>query len=428
MSFRALLSGVSGLKSFTTGLDVIGNNIANVDTTAYKSSMITYKEVLTQTMKQATLTTNPKQVGLGVTTAGIDVNHKQGILKATGRSTDMAIEGDGFFVIQDIDGSNVYTRDGAFILDSSNNLVTADGLSVMGWEPDAAGNIDTGGPVVPLNIPIGEASFAVATTNATMGGNLDSNTVPAALGGPPIRAADFTTTSQVYDSLGNAHTMSTNFYKISENTGPPAYTEWTFGVDIDGVAALPTPDGAPGTNTIRFDSEGQLDATNSVIPDISFTAAQLNNGAEDLTITPNFATVTQLNGDGTLAVTQQDGYALGTANGFGISSDGIITLSATNGYFMEIGQIAVANFNNAPGLTRIGSNKYQESIGSGNARIGAALVSGRGSITANYLEGANVDLSEEFTRMIVTQRAFQANSKVITTASELLAETNNLVR
>ncbi len=427
MSFRALLSGVSGLKSFTTGLDVIGNNIANVDTTAYKNSTVTYKEVLTQTMKEATSKTNPRQVGLGVKVGAIEVNHNQGILKATGRLTDMAIEGDGFFVVQNIDGGNLYTRDGSFVLDSGHNLVTSTGLNILGWQADSTGAIDTGGPLVPINIPIGEASFAVATTSLTMGGNLDSNTIPAPLGGPPIRAQDFTTTSQVYDSLGNAHTLTINFYKISENVGPPPYTEWTFGTEIDGIVALPLPDDT-GANTVRFDEEGQFDAANSVIPNISFTAAQLNNGAADITIVPDFSATTQLNGSYTMAVTLQDGYALGTANGFSINSEGVITISATNGYFREIGQIAMSIFNNAPGLSRIGNNLYKESVGSGNAQIGEPLVGGRGSITANYLEGSNVDLSEEFTRMIVTQRAFQANSKVITTASELLAETNNLIR
>ncbi len=414
MSLRALMTGVTGLRNFSNGLDVIGNNIANVGTTGYKGSRITYKEVFATTLRSATRSSNPLQVGLGTRLGSVDQNFKQGNLTSTGRSTDMAIEGNGFFVLQSLEtGSTdyLYTRDGSFTLDSQNNLVDAFGHKVMGYGviPDPVTGelvIDTT-QLVPINIPIGVDSFAGPTRNILYNGNLDGNSAVA---------TTYNTTSQIYDSLGNPHTMTMTFTKTA--MGPPS--TWDYAAQIDGNAAT-------GTGTLAYDVDGQFDLGSSTINTINYTIAP-PNGADDLSINPTFVDTTQLRGENTLAASDQDGYSLGTVNGFTIGNDGIIIASATNGQFREIGQVALATFSNPEGLLRTGSNLFIQTPNSGLNQIDVPLSGQRGSITAEYLEDSNVELSDEFTKMIVTQRAFQANSKVITTASDMLAEVNNLIR
>ena len=418
MSLRALMTGVTGLRSFSAGLDVIGNNIANVGSTGYKASRVTYKEVFASTLRSATKTSNPQQVGLGVRTGSIDQDFKQGNLASTGRATDMAIEGNGFFVVQSNQQGSandfLYTRDGSFSMDSQHFLVDSSGHNVMGYGvvPGPNGLVIDTTRLVPIEIPIGVNSFAGPTNTITYAGNLDANVDPAAA--PP--ANSYSTTSQVYDSLGNPHTISMTFTKTA--VGPPS--TWTYGAAIDGNAAT-------GTGTLAYDVDGQFDAAASTINPITYTIAPAN-GADAMSITPAFTTTTQLRGEGTIAASVQDGYSLGTVNGFTIGSDGIIIASATNGQFREIGQIALATFSNPEGLIRSGSNLFLETPNSGLHQIDVPLSGQRGSVTSMYLEDSNVELSDEFTKMIVTQRAFQANSKVITTASDMLAEINNLIR
>jgi flagellar hook protein FlgE len=326
----------------------------------------------------------------------------------------MAIEGNGFFVLQSLEtGSTdyLYTRDGSFTLNSQNNLVDAFAHKVMGYgvTPDPVTGelvIDTT-RLVPLNIPIGVDSFAGPTRNILYNGNLDGNSAVA---------TTYNTTSQIYDSLGNPHTMTMTFTKTA--MGPPS--TWDYAAQIDGNAAT-------GTGTLAYDVNGQFDAANSTMNPITYTIAP-PNGADTLNITPTFADTTQLRGENTLAASDQDGYSLGTVNGFTIGNDGVIIASATNGQFREIGQVALATFSNPEGLLRTGSNLFIQTPNSGLNQIDVPLSGQRGSITAEYLEDSNVELSDEFTKMIVTQRAFQANSKVITTASDMLAEVNNLIR
>jgi len=413
MSLRALMTGVTGLRSFSSGLDVIGNNIANVGSTGYKASRVTYKEVFASTLRSATKTSNPQQIGLGVRTGSVDQDFSQGNLSSTGRATDMAIEGNGFFVVRSVQQGSandyLYTRDGTFTMDSQHFLVDSSGHNVMGYGvvPGPTGLVIDTTQLVPIEIPIGVNSFAGPTNTITYAGNLDAN---AAIAGT------YNTTSQVYDSLGNPHTITMTFTKTS--VGPPS--TWDYAAQIDGNAAV-------GTGTLAYDVDGQFDEAASTLNPVTYTIVPAN-GADDMSITPAFTTTTQLRGEGTMAASVQDGYSLGTVNGFTIGSDGIIIASATNGQFREIGQIALATFSNPGGLVRSGSNLFLETPNSGLHQIDVPLSGQRGSVTSMYLEDSNVELSDEFTKMIVTQRAFQANSKVITTASDMLAEINNLIR
>jgi flagellar hook protein FlgE len=396
-------------------MDVIGNNIANVNTTAFKSSRVTFQDMLSQMLDAGSRPsstvggTNPKQVGLGVTIASIDSVQTQGSLQLTGKSTDLAIQGSGYFMVSD--GSSIhYTRDGNFDLDALGYLVSrSSGYRVVGLVADDGGVIDPSQPVEAdsrIQIPLGTHTRAKATENVTLAGNIDAQTTAGEVAG---------TSARIYDSLGTGHIVSAILTKTA------TANEW----DWEARVTIGSNQYTVGSGTLTFDSDGRCEVPSGTI---SISAAQLANGAADLSASIDFSSVIQLAGDSTLMATDQDGFAIGTLESFNVGSDGLITGIFSNGLTLSLGQITLASFSNPGGLIGTGGNVFTESNNSGPAQVGVAGSSSRGTLSPGFIEAANVDLGTEFTNMITTQRGFQANSKIITVVDEMLQDLIQLKR
>jgi flagellar hook protein FlgE len=400
---RSMYSGISGMKNFQTKLDVIGNNIANVNTYGFKKGRTTFKDLVSQQISGASSSqpnrggTNPIQVGLGSSLSSIDTIHTQGSLQTTGRQLDLGLSGDGFFIVQNRD-SQYYTRSGNFYLDELGRLVTAEGSMVQGY----SGNDKT--QLSPITVDSSAFMPPEATTSAILKGNLD------------LKEAASTLNFKVKDSQGNNHDLSVKFTKMTTN-------EWSYDVvDTTGASVLNTNNNNP--TKLVFNSNGELDGGNSSFVDIAFSP---ENGASDLAIAIDFDQVTQVNAANTVAVSEMDGNSEGYLESFNIGQTGEVVGVFSNGEVNILSQLALATFSNNGGLTKVGGNLFQASNNSGIPNIGLPG-DGRGAITAGALEMSNVDLSEEFTEMISAQRGFQANTRIITTSDEILQELVNLKR
>jgi len=392
---RSLYAGISGLRSHQTLLDVTGNNIANVNTTAFKASATQFQDTLSQLTQGAGSPqalaggTNPMQVGLGVQVAGISTNFAQGSTQATGRATDIMISGDGFFVTQ-LGGETLYTRAGSFNFDASGRLTAPDGSVVQGWGA-ANGQVIDGGAVGDITLPVDALAPASATTAATVGGNLPSD---AADGTVLIRDIE------VFDGAGKSRTLTLSF------TYDASVPNW----------AVSGNDGTGGTATsatLTF-----VDGAQTTTP----TGITVNGVAVDLSAVTGYAGLT------TVSINEQNGRDAGTLNSFTLGKDGTLVGSFSNGQTQEIGRVVLANFVNPGGLEKAGSSSYRPSLNSGPAQIGAPGSDGLGSLSSGALEMSNVDLAQEFTNLIVAQRGFQANARIITTSDEVLQELTNLKR
>ncbi len=460
---RSLYAGVSGLQNHQIRMDVLGNNIANVNTTGFKKGRVNFHDMLSQTMSGAARPTdevggvNPKQVGLGMNVASIDTIFLQGSLQTTGVMTDVALQGDGFFILQDGE-KRYYTRAGAFGLDENGVLVNpANGMRVQGWQAqtvDGVTSINVASSVGDLVIPVGGKDPAVATTEVGLACNLDKRTpeIPAGATPQTVREGTWTTSFDIYDSFGRVHQLQVNFTKV-----PGVANRWQAEVTIDPEAETPTntlvevgaANNATNTFFVDFDNLGALaavvDAQGDTI-DAGTLQVQVGFDVPDTTLPPGAATVRQqfnLNlgqvGSYRDAVTQfaersstkaitQNGYPMGYLESFKIDQSGIITGVYTNGTNRMLGQIALASFTNPGGLEKAGENTYVVSNNSGDPRVDPSGVAGKGKVIAGALEMSNVDLAEAFTDMIVTQRGFQANSRTITTSDQMLQELLTLKR
>lgn len=409
---RSLFAGVSGLRNHQIRMDVIANNIANVNTTGYKMARVTFQDLFYQTLRGASAPqgdiggTDPIQVGLGMIIGSINTIHTPGNFQYTGNPTDFAIQGDGFFIVTD-GNKKYFTRDGAFSIGLDGSLVNpSTGYKVLGWKANNNGVIDNSMPVEPITIPIGQQMMAKATSQVKVVGNLDAQSeIDTTVNAP----------TTIYDSLGVAHTLIFTFRKVDTNS-------WEITARIDGN------DVTGWTSNMVFNPDGTYNAGSSTINPLNIPASLFNPGAADLRINPDFSNMTQLGGDTSISVSYQDGYPKGSLIDFTVSNNGIITGIYSNGLNQVLGQIALANFGNPSGLTRVGSNLFEVSVNSGEPLIGAPNTGSRGSLYIGALEMSNVDLASEFTNMIITQRGFQANSRVITTSDEMLQELVNLKR
>ena len=425
---RSMYSGIGGMKNFQTKLDVIGNNISNVNTYGFKKGRTTFKDLVSQQLAGASNPTdnrggtNPQQIGLGGTMATVDTIHTQGSLQTTGRALDLGISGDGFFIVNDGD-SSYYTRAGNFYLDREGTLVTGDGMKVQGYRPGADGQIDMN-DFGELTVSAGGVFEPQASTEINLKGNLRAETPVGTASTGTILAGDFppensvVNTATVTDSQGNLH----NFELLYEKTGQ---NEWTVSMaqaryDGDGNK---TGYEITGLNEVEFDNFGRIE--NSNLADVTLN---LINGAENIQISIGANGLTQFgNSSNSADISSINGNTEGFLESFNISQSGEINGVYTNGEVRVLGQIAMATFNNTSGLTKSGDNLFQVSNNSGVPNIGLAG-EGRGVIGASSLEMSNVDLSEEFTEMIVAQRGFQANTRIITTSDEILQELVNLKR
>ena len=383
---RSLYAGISGLRSHQTMLDVTGNNIANVNTVGFKAGSVQFQDTLSQIVQNSRAGqdgaggSNAAQVGLGTQISAIRTNFAQGSAQATGVPTDLMIAGDGFFVVRN-GAETLYTRNGAFSFDPSGRLVTADGALVQGWTAQN-GVIPTGSPIGTVALPIGATSPAVATQNATVTGNLPSD---AAVGDEIVRDI------AVYDSVGESTQLTLTFTRTA--------TGWDV---TDGTA----------TTSLAF-TDGALTAPASIVS---------GGVTVDLSALSGFANLR------TVAITDQDGRASGALVSYTLTADGSLVGTFSNGAAEVLAQVALASFDNPEGLEKAGSSQYRVGANSGAAVIGVAGSDGLGDLVSGALEMSNVDLSQEFTNLIVAQRGFQANARIITTSDEVLQELTNLKR
>ncbi len=466
---RSLYSGVSGLQNHQIRMDVIGNNISNVNTTGFKKGRVNFHDMISQSLQGAARPNervggvNPRQIGLGMQISSIDTLFNQGSLQTTGVKTDVAIQGEGFFILREGD-VDMYTRAGAFALDANGTLVNpANGMRVQGWEAETEGSltfINTSGTPGDLIIPIGEKDEARATTTVFAASNLFKGTPVIPPGASESEIADGTReiTKEIYDAFGGTHQLRIDYTRID---GSP--NQWLATVSINADTESPIQptvsvggiQSADNTYVVEFDNMGRLalasnnggglDSDGNVLIDVAFLVPDTSIPADPitgLTEPPVTQTVsvdigavgameestTQFNSESTNKIVRQDGYGLGYLEDFRIDQSGIITGIYSNGTNRPIGQLALAGFTNPGGLEKAGDNTFVVSINSGEPLIDPPGAAGKGSIIAGTLEMSNVDLAEQFTDMIVTQRGFQANSRTIQTSDQMLQEVLTLKR
>lgn len=505
---RSLYSGISGLRTHQTRMDVIGNNIANVNTAGYKKSRTVFAETLSQTMRAASSPqderggTNPLQIGLGVKLGSIDVIHSAGTPQSTGKTMDMAIEGEGYFIVGD-SLNNYYTRAGNFDFDTENNL-HLNGYLVKGWvaSHDPTTNeitLDNTGNIEPINLnDLASVQILQSTTKMSIGKNLDkrveitqlstyednTNTgldiknadtndpdtwVTIEIGSGVVFDSDFALSDQsgnsisyadlmtdrnawdldiatgnltikdgtlfsaladgdnvdvdyhksehptpitVYDSQGGSHQVTVSYCKTNDN-------EWKASIAMDGDLV-----DTGYEHILRFTSDGQIDPSTASLN----IGKALGGGVNDMDIEIDFSGLTQVASTTSALALSQNGYEAGSLDYLSVDSTGTIVGTFTNGQNIDLAQVALATFNNPGGLEKVGNTMFKETKNSGLPQIDAPGEDGKGVITPESLEMSNVDLSQEFVDMIVTQRGFQANSRIITTSDQILEELVNLRR
>ncbi len=449
---RSMFSGVSGLKAHQAKMDVIGNNIANVNTVGYKGQTVSFQEVFAQTIKGGGSPqggrggTNPQSIGLGVNIASMDVQHTQGSTQRTDNPTDVMIDGNGFFVVSNDGGQNkFYTRAGNFSVDVSGNLVTPGGFKVLGQD---------GSPIVIDKTTTQPASASGPALAAGLQGD-----EWALSGNISVNDTTYTTTVNVYDSVGGTHKLNVNFGNKVENAtsgtyyrplnivmaGNPNAVPPVADVTAYGETNLTTPATPANAVYAFFKADGTFDklvlgdptiaapasvaagtnitlnypgVSNIVLP-ITQTTAGLSN---------MFSKVTSNNSLSNITGTQKYGNAPGSIDNFNISGAGEVVATYTNGVQETLATIALAGFDNPAGLKKMGSNLFTKTPNSGDERLGTPGAGSFGALVPGALEMSNVDLSQQFTEMITTQRGFQANAKIITTSDEILQELVNLKR
>ena len=461
---RSLYAGVSGLQNHQTRMDVIGNNISNVNTTGFKRGRVDFQDMISQQLSGAARPTeevggvNPKEVGLGMSVAAIDTIFTQGNLQTTGVSTDIAIQGNGFFVMKNGE-QTYYTRAGVFGVDSNGTLVNpANGLRVQGWMAENINGeqvVRSSATPTDLVIPVGQKDPPKATQNVHYFCNLNKNTPEITDPNDELQVTRGTwqTEFDIYDSYGNAHQLQMNFQKVVGNPN-----QWTVTVNVDPAAAvgtetrvgLGTTGGVTNTYTLNFDNMGTLQSiTDSagnvsnpegeIILQASFNVpdSNLDEGGNPYRQTFNLNlgtigsmenTITQSASASSTKANYQDGYKLGYLDNFKIDQSGTITGVYSNGSTRTIGKIAMASFTNQGGLEKQGDTMFAESINSGIANVGESGSAGKGKLISGTLEMSNVDLTEQLTDMIVTQRGFEANSKTIQTGDSMLETVLSLKR
>lgn len=399
---------LSGLTAESTALSTIANNLSNQNTVGYKDKVVLFSDLFYQNIG-STGSGNPIQVGAGTEVGSMPSLFTQGSVEATGVPTDVAIQGEGFFAVQQ-NGVVSYTRAGDFSTDVNNFLVTPQGQQVLGY-PAVNGVINTGAGVTPIQLGAGTISPPTATTNVELTTNLNAS---AAVGDT------FSTPVTVFDSLGASHVLTFTF----ANTGPGA---WNYSISIPAADV-----GATGnpvvlkTGAMAFDANGNLTTPAADVTGI--TATGFTDGASNLNFTWQLynngaGLMTQVAAPSSTASTNQNGAGSGALVNFTIGSDGTITGSFSNGKTQALGQLALATFANDDGLQLDGNTDFSPTLASGQAVVGAPGTGGRGSLSGGALELSNVDIATEFANLIVAQRGFEADAKAVTTFDQITQDT-----
>jgi flagellar hook protein FlgE len=404
---------LSGLQANSVALNTIGNNLANLNTTAFKGQTTSFETLFYQQIGQSG-SGDAIQLGAGTKVSGTSTNFTEGTIlpDSSSNSADMALAGNGFFVVQQ-GGVQSLTRAGNFQLSSSGSLITQDGQQVMGYGA-VNGVVNQNSSLTPITIPVGLNEGAQATQNFSITTNLNSN---ATVGTP------FSTPVTIFDSLGQSHQATVSYTKTATNT-------WSYSVDLPPGDAT----GAPtnNTGTLTFDTSGNLVSPSGSVNNITFPT--LADGASDLSFNWNLnnssgtPTISQLASASSNTANSQDGFTSGVYQSFVVDSAGVITANFSNGRTSTVGQLAVATVANTAGLTATGGNNFMTTAASGLATVGVAGAGGRGTVDDGALEQSNVNISTEFSNLIVAQRAFEANSKTITTFDTISQDVLSMVR
>ena len=420
--FTSFSTALSALDAMSTAIDVTGNNLANLNTPGFKDSTTYFRDLVTESLGAGLGET---QVGFGTGTPMTIRQFTQGAIQSSTGILDAAIAGDGFFVVNNSQGNQLFTRAGSFQVDSSGTLRTNTGEAVQGWTTinPTTGAVDTNAAIANIVVPVGGVKQPVATTKMTLSFNLNSAATADS-------TSDYSETINVYDSLGAAHTLTVSFQKTGAN-------QWSYATTIPGddlsggTAGTPTAiSGASGTLT--FDANGQLTSPTNGTP-IPIAITGLADGANDLSMNWNpytaagAGTLTQFGQPSAEEAKSQDGSAAAQLTKVGLANGGQLLAQYSDGTQLVVGQVAMANIRNPESLIAVGNNNYQASALTSAPAIGVPDTGGRGDIQGGALESSTVDIAQEFTNLIVLERGYQANSRVITTADELSQETINLI-
>lgn len=403
--------GLSGLTANSSAIDNVGNNLANTNTVGFKSNNLFLEE-----LRALGDTSNGTNGGQGVAVNSTQQVFSQGNIQQTQVSTDLAIRGNGFFIVGDGVNAQFFTRAGNFRVNEEGKMVTADGsLLVLGFPLDQNGQVDANAKPAPIDLSPGRLIGANATTQIRVKTNLNSDT---------LVGDSFSTSTQVFDSLGSSHTLTLGFTRTAGG--------WDYSIGIP-AANLATSTSDPEiiqTGSLQFDGTGRLISPTGDVTGISITG--LANGADDLTFDWDLFDVngesflTQFTLPSATSETFQNGNGAGNLTNMIVLDDGTIEGLFSNGDSRPIGQIALASVTNPQGLVRIGNNLFSATSESGETTIGQPLTGGRGRIEGSSLEMSNVDIAEEFIKLILFQRGYQANARMITTADQITLETIQL--
>ena len=417
---RSLYSGISGLHAHQQMMDVTGNNIANVNTVGYKASSIQFQDTLSQMTGAAGAPqdgmagTNPAQVGLGVRSAGITSNFSQGSAQTTGKAGDMMIQGDGFFITRR-GNEELYTRAGSFFFDANGMLATATGEPVQGWTADESGEVNTAAKPGDIKMPLGKSIPPAVTSTVEMKGNLTNDVPEDYTTGDDFKPIEIP--FKAFDKFGSPVSLST-FYTRTSTPDQPGSWEVRVGKSGDYANAVKLAD--PLTFT-----DGKPDVK-------SITATGLKAVNDNLSdeIVMDVGDLTMFHGLSEARVSDSNGNAAGTlaSLSYTVSDTGQIIGAFSNGQKKVLGQVALATFKNVAGLEKTGDSMYRSTVNSGLAQVGTPTSAGLGQVISGALEMSNVDLAQEFTNLVVAQRGFQANSRIITTSDELLQELVSMKR
>ena len=397
---------LSGLEAMSSSLNVIANNLANLNTDGYKDETLSFSSIFNQ-VQQTAGNGDPIQTGSGVRVDATSANWTNGSPTTTGVPSNMALQGNGFFVLQGSNGQTSYTRAGDFTVNSAGQLCAPNGALVMGY-PAVRGVVSTSGALAPISVNQSTAMPGVATTSFGMVTNLDSSSAAGTTLNSPIT---------VYDSLGSAQMLTVQYTNTAPNT-------WSYNVTLPASATGGS--GSPtvlASGTLSFNSSGQLTSPTGSVTGINISG--LADGAAPMSLTWKLTdtagnpTITQLNSASVTPSTTQDGYGAGTLTDYTVLSDGTVQGQFSNDRTLALGQVAIASFANPQGLSQGAGSDYLATFASGAAILGQAGAGGNGTISGGAVENSNVDLSTEFSKMIVAQQGYEANAKVLTSLNQI---------
>jgi len=414
--FTSFSTALSALAAQSTAIDVVGNNLANLNTTGFKSSVVSFHDLVTESLGAGLGDT---QVGFGVGTPITLRQFSQGAIQTTGGTLDAAIQGDGFFVIQGPNQATEYTRGGNFQVDKDGNLITATGEGVEGWTM-VNGVLNTNAPPGSITIPVGTVQPPTITKNMSFDMNLNAAAVPGTATGT------YATSVPIYDSLGGSHIVTATFTEDPTTAG-----QWNYSISVPD-ADLQTPPFTPLTGSIAFDANGNLTTPAATDPSPQLQITGLKDGASDMTINWNLFNgtsprMTQYAQPSSVSAVAQDGAPAAQLIRVAVADAGQILAQYSNGQQTVVGQLAMATVRNPESLIAVGNNNYQLSARSALPAVGLPGTGGRGAVQGGAVESSTVDIAKEFTNLIVYQRGYEANSKIVNAVDSLSQTTINLI-